>query len=268
MLNEQSMTTICGTLCYAMGIEPPEFATELNPELKAYIDETLQGKKCDRILMYNPDAVAEWVYRKYPTLTKEVAARTDIEVPLCTMMPSVTPVCFATMYSGATPAQHGIQKYEKPVLTVDTIFDALIRAGKKPVIISQNRCSVSLIFQNRPMDYFIYPNVEEEYAKAAELILKDEYDFVVVYDTKYDARMHKVGPEGIEALGELKANSRSFGWLSELVKTAWKGHDILVGWAMDHGCHEIDGDLGSHGLDMEEDLNVVHRFKIYPASEE
>ena len=265
MLNEQSMTTVCGTLCYAMGIEPPEFATEFNPELKAYIDGTLQGKKCDRILMYNPDAVAEWVYRKYPALTKEVAARTDIEVPLCTMMPSVTPVCFATMYSGATPEQHGIRKYEKPVLTVDTIFDALIRAGKKPVIISQNKCSVSMIFLNRPMDYFIYPNVEEEYAKAAEVILKDEYDFVVVYDTNYDARMHKCGPEGIEPLGELKANSRSFGWISELVKTAWKGHNTLVGWAMDHGCHEIDGDLGSHGLDMEEDLNVVHRYKIYPA---
>ena len=45
------------------------------------------------------------------------------------MLP-VTPVCFGTMYTGAQPAVHGIQKYEKPVIQIDTIFDALIRAGK------------------------------------------------------------------------------------------------------------------------------------------
>ena len=27
--------------------------------------------------------------------------------------------------------------------------------------------------------------------------------------------------------------------------------------------HEIDGDNGSHGLDMEEDLNIVHLYKGY-----
>jgi len=265
MYNEQSMTTVCGTLCYAMGIEPPEYATETNPALKAYIDEKLGGKKADRILMFNPDAVAEWIYRKYPYLTKEVQDRTEVEVPLCTVMPSVTPVCFATMYSGATPKQHGIRKYEKPVLTVDTFFDALLRAGKKPAIIAVQNCSIARIFLERGMDYYIFPNLHEEYAKAAELILRDEYDVIVFYDGSYDSRMHKVGPEGLEALADLKANSRGFAWMSELVKTAWKGHDTLVAWAMDHGCHEIDGELGSHGLDMEEDLNVVHRYQIYPA---
>ena len=39
----------------------------------------------------------------------------------------------------------------------------------------------------------------------------------------------------------------------------------LVGFAMDHGCHEIDGDAGSHGLDMEEDLTIVHLYKAYGA---
>jgi hypothetical protein len=39
--------------------------------------------------------------------------------------------------------------------------------------------------------------------------------------------------------------------------------NVLCGFAMDHGCHEIDGDNGSHGLDMEEDLNIVHLYKGY-----
>ena len=33
-----------------------------------------------------------------------------------------------------------------------------------------------------------------------------------------------------------------------------------LGFAMDHGCHEIDGECGSHGLDMPEDLNIVHSY--------
>ena len=33
----------------------------------------------------------------------------------------------------------------------------------------------------------------------------------------------------------------------------------------DHGCHEIDGECGSHGLDMEEDMNVIHFYGIKKA---
>ena len=45
-----------------------------------------------------------------------------------------------------------------------------------------------------------------------------------------------------------------------LIKEYWKGHDTLYGFAMDHGCHLIDGDCGSHGLDMPEDLNICHLY--------
>ena len=34
---------------------------------------------------------------------------------------------------------------------------------------------------------------------------------------------------------------------------------------MDHGCHEIDGGAGAHGLDMPEDINITHLYKAYPA---
>ena len=50
-----------------------------------------------------------------------------------------------------------------------------------------------------------------------------------------------------------------------LVRDNWGAHDTLMGFAMDHGCHEIDGGCGSHGLDMEEDLNIVHRYRACPA---
>ena len=115
------------------------------------------------------------------------------------------------------------------------------------------------------MDYFLYPTIEEITAKALEVILEDRYDFVVVYHGNYDAVMHRCGPESTEALGELWANDGDFALFSVLIEKYWKKHNTLVGFAMDHGCHEIDGGCGSHGLAMPEDLNIVHRYKVYRA---
>ena len=32
--------------------------------------------------------------------------------------------------------------------------------------------------------------------------------------------------------------------------------NVLYGFMPDHGCHEIDGGAGSHGLMMPEDMNI------------
>jgi len=265
MKNKYSLDTLCATLCDAIGIETPAFAAEPNGELQAYIDQAFAGQKADRVFMYNPDAIAQWVYEKYAHMFKEAKLAAEQEAPFCTVMPSVTPVCFGTMYTGAQPSVHGIQSYTKPVITIDTIFDALIRSGKKPAIVSTANDSMSKIFLEREMDYYIYDSVERVNAKAAELILADKYDFIAVYNGNYDTIMHKFGPESVEALGELRANVQAFGVFSELIKEHWQGHNTVLGFAMDHGCHEIDGGCGSHGLDMEEDLNIVHLYQAIPA---
>ena len=261
--NPTSLDTICSALLYTMGIPPLKQSAPANDKLCQYVDDTFGGKKADRIIMYNPDAVAQWIYEKYPQFCGGLKYNTDVEIPLATVMPSVTPVCFATMYTGVQPSVHGIQKYEKPVLTIDTIFDALVRAGKKVAIITAYPCSISRIFLNRPVDYYHYEegNWATVNATATELILKDEYDFIVVYNGNYDALMHKYGPESPEALAELRMNDHIFSVLCELVKKHWTNHNTLIGYAMDHGCHEIDGGAGSHGLDMPEDINIVHCYK-------
>jgi len=267
MTNPVSLDTLCAALAYAMGIEAPACAAEKNEALSAYVDKALHAKKADRIFMYNPDAIAQWIFEKYPQFFTEALKKTEVQIPFATVMPSVTPVCFGTMYTGAQPAVHGIRKYEKPVIRIDSIFDALIRAGKKPVIVAKKNCSLAHIFCEREMDYFIYSSTAEINAKAAELILQDEYDFIVVYNGNYDSRMHKTGPEAPEALGELRANVHAFAWLAAMIEKHWKQHNTLLGFAMDHGCHEIDGGCGSHGLDMDEDINITHLYRAYPAAE-
>ena len=268
--NANSLDTIAAALAYALGIEPPQHAAEKNFELANYIDKVFDGKKADRVVMYNPDAIAQWIYEKYPTFFEGVKKRTDIEIPLATVMPSVTPVCFGTMYTGAQPSVHGIQKYEKPVITIDTLFDALVRAGKKVALITYAKCSLSRIFLDRDIDYYHFEDggIEEVNAKAAEIILRDEHDFIVIYNGNYDSVMHKNGPESPKTLSELRTNCHVFSVIAEMIKNNWKHHNTLLGFAMDHGCHEIDGGCGSHGLDMSEDINIVHLYKGFAKTQE
>lgn len=268
-INETSLDTLCAALAKIIGIEPPANAAPANEALMSYAQEKLGEEKADRIFMYNPDAIAQWIYEKYPEFFTMVTSRCELSLPMRSPMPSVTPVCFGTMYTGAQPEVHGIQKYEKPVIKIDTLFDALVRAGKKVAIVAGSpRCSLANIFLEREaVDYFIMANVEEVNAKAAELIIEDKHDFILAYNGNYDATMHKNGPEANITLGELRANARTFGAFSELIKNRWKNHNTLVGFAMDHGCHEIDGHCGSHGLDMPEDINIVHLYKGYPKKE-
>ncbi|HHX72050.1 MAG TPA: hypothetical protein GX701_03860 [Clostridiales bacterium] len=264
MLNPLCLDSVCAGFAYAMGMPAPQKAQVPAEALTAYVDHHFGGEKANRVFLYHPDAVAEWIFRKYPEFLYEAMYRTELELPLQAVMPSVTPVCFGTLYTGAQPEVHGIRKYEKPVIKIDTLFDALLRAGKKPAIIADSSCSMGKIFLERDMDYFIFDSIPEITAKATELILADTYDFIAVYHGNYDSTMHKNGPEAPASLAELKANAQAFALFSELIKSHWKRHNTLVGFAMDHGCHEIDGNAGSHGLDMPEDLNIVHLYKAYP----
>ena len=264
-----SLDTVCSTLAYAFGITPPECAAPKNEDLAAYVDQIFGGRKVDRIVMYNPDAIAQWIYEKYPTYLLSATKRDCLELPLVSVMPSVTPVCFGTMYTGAQPSVHGIQKYEKPVIRIDTLFDALIRAGKKPALITYGKCSLGQIYLERNMDYYHFETggIDAVNAKAVEVLLRDEHDFILIYNGNYDSVMHKTGPESPESLAELRLNAHIFSVLCNLIETHWKHHDTLVGFAMDHGCHEIDGNCGSHGLDMPEDLNITHLYKGFPRQE-
>ncbi|MBR6531011.1 MAG: alkaline phosphatase family protein [Clostridia bacterium] len=252
------LTGVAASVSGALGVHAPESADKPLDILTSLTSD----KGIDRVFMYNPDAVALWIFEKYTDLFTPVMLNADVTLPLQTVMPSVTPVCFATMYTGATPDIHGIQSYTKPVVKTDSVFDALIRAGKKPCIVSTGNDSMSKIFLEREMDYFIVETPDEANRKALELIKEDKYDLICVYNGNYDGRMHRVGPEGEEAIAALKHNINAYEAFANAIRENWKHHKTLLGFAPDHGCHEIDGEAGSHGLMMPEDMNIIHFYKV------
>ena len=256
------ISTLCASVLDAMGLYTPDTLAPKNPVIDALKKRKIGENRIDRALIYNPDAVALWIYQKYTEKFTDAAIRSDLALPMLSVMPSVTPVCFASMYSGVMPEIHGIKKYEKPVLTVPTLFDYLIKNGKKPAIVSTEGDSISKIFLEREMDYFIYDTVDEVNKKALELIESDEYDLITIYNGNYDSTMHKHAPEGEESLAELEKNVEFYKTLVEKINSSWQQHNVFYGFCPDHGCHKVIGNFGAHGNDCEEDMNVIHFYGI------
>jgi hypothetical protein len=63
-------------------------------------------------------------------------------------------------------------------------------------------------------------------------------------------------------MNALKHNIDAYESFVDAINKKWTKHNVFYGFMPDHGCHEIDGECGSHGLDMEEDMNVIHFYGI------
>lgn len=265
--NTTPLTHLAGTFCKCMDIQPPKFATNYIAELTDYIISRTKHGKVDRVIIYNPDAISDYIFNNYADKFAKVKEHLTYVQPMLSMIPPKTPVCFASIYSGATPDQHGITKYKKPVLTIDTIFDALIRAGKKPCIVSVAEQSMDKIFRNRDMAY--YSTVDDKTAvdKAIELIKQDQYDFICVYNQEHDSVMHLSHPLSKKSLKAIDNYCDNFDRIACAVKRYWKYHDTLVGFATDHGTHRAWYGLGDHGKNIPADMNITHLYDIFPAKE-
>ena len=262
LLNSLRITQTAGTIAALLGVPGPAAADEsIRPVLKQ-AERVFGGERADRILLYNPDAVALWLYQKYTDTFTDVMVNATMAIPVLSVMPSVTPVCFASMYTGVMPEIHGIRRYEKPVLKQETLFDSLILAGKRVAIVADDGCSISRIFLERDIDYYFFDTIEEINTKAAELMTEDHYDVIVVYNGNYDSTMHKNGPEAAASMDALRANVSAYAGLVDVARRCWMGRNVVTAFLPDHGCHEIDGGCGSHGLDMPEDMHIIHFYNM------
>lgn len=257
-----SLTALCADICACANVNPPETSEKSSGILKKLCGDT----PCDRVIMYNPDAQAEWLVKKYPNIFEKVASRSRVQIEFSTVMPSVTPVCFATMYTGLFPEVHGIRKYEKPILKCETIFDSFISVGKKCAIVATEGSSIANIFLDREMDYYIIPadasGDEKAVIKGIELINEDKYDLLVIYNGMYDSVMHASSPEAEPAMEWLYHHTGAYERIYESAKTVSlkNAHKTLIGYATDHGVHTNDSGRGAHGLDIPEDIEIRHFY--------
>ena len=63
-----------------------------------------------------------------------------------------------------------------------------------------------------------------------------------------------------QQVAELKEKTKNCKLVAK-INAERQNHTVFYGFCPDHGCHEIDGGCGSHGLDMPEDLLIEEHEK-------
>ncbi len=262
--NTIPITHIAQTLADVMNIEPPKHSEGNIDELKNYILSNTKSGKIEKVLIYNPDAIGQWFVEKYADKFCKVEKYAPYKLKMLSVIPPKTPVCFASIYSGASPSVHGICRYVKPILEIDTLFDALVRAGKKPCIVSVANQSMDRIFRNRAMDYYSLDNDKSAVDMALKLIETSDYDFIAVYNQDYDSIMHITHPKSKRAIAAADKYNHYFSLLAEQVKKHWSNQDSLIAYMPDHGVHREWYLLGQHGKNITQDMNIIHFYGVMP----
>ncbi len=261
----QLITSITPTLCLLMGLDPPGLSTD------DVISEVVEAKRriigeppVEKCFIYAPDAIGDATCRDYSADFETIARLAPLQIVLSSVMPTVTPVCFTSMFTGAMPDAHGIRRYEKPIIGCDTLFDALLRVVKKVAVVAVKESSIGLIFRNRSMSYFIEDYDEQVNERVLQLFRNDSYDFVLAYNQEYDDALHRTTHRSPEALRAMRNHLKSFEQLAKSFLNLYEDSTRLVLFSPDHGAHvDPETGRGSHGLDIPEDMEVRSFWGLY-----
>jgi len=270
------LTNFAATAAAAMGLKAAPHMSAPVKELTEALQKNAGGI-IEKALFFHADAVPAYVIEKYPELFSRVRKATQLEIPVLSVMPSITPVCFAAMFSGAYPHNNGVPEYCPPILrddlvqpaiTCSTLIDLLTASGLRTAVVTcSNGCIASMLY-GRGADLYIIPDDDDEamYQKAAALIAEEDYDALFLYQLSYDYAMHAYGPEGEKALEALSKITQRFGVLSDAIRKAWKDKRVLTVFNSDHGSHATPQG-GAHGEDIPEDMEMRWFFGAFPAGE-
>lgn len=266
-MKRHTIASVTPTLAALMGARAPALS------LAAPMDELLgeAGREgiglVERCLVYCPDAIGTTAIDENPAMFDPLRLAAPHGVKLLSVFPPKTPVCFASMFTGALPESHGIRRYERRVLACDTLFDAVIRAGKRVAIATVKGSSMEVLFKQRQIDILSGADDEAVAACALELIGADRHDLIVAYHQEYDDTLHEMGLRSPEALAAMGRHVRAFTGLLEACHSSWSGRDRLALFAPDHGAHhDAATGKGDHGEDIAEDMEVTHFAGLAPAT--
>lgn len=256
----QSLDSVTPTICELMKIRLPRGATA-----QPLSDVTCKAKSktIEKTLVYAPDAIGEWLFQAYKPEFNEVIEEAPIQVRIHSMKPSYTPVCYGSMFTGMKPEEHGITKYMKPVLKVETLFDTMSEAGKKVALVAVKDCSMDLIFRERDIDYYSEKYDPEVTERVLGLLKNADYDLIVAYNQEYDDFIHRSTPTGPEAIEAFRRHIGTFKVLAGAFNKRYMKNNRVIAFLPDHGTHvDPETGKGTHGTDTPDDMEVRHFWGI------
>lgn len=245
---EYPMTCLAPTISALLGLPAPAQATESPiPAIKESVGSA------ERVAVVAPDALGVAILERWtqemPFLTSLVDRR---RVTLRAVMPTITPVNFATMVTGVVRDVHGIGAW-KDDFTCETLFDVIRAHGGKSAGVGRVGYTGSELL-GRSADLWGKAESktdDEVEALALGFAEKEEPQFIIVQLGATDDIFHRHGPSSPEVIPTLHATderlSRMVGRLTEL------GYAVIVD--ADHGQHDTEKG-GSHGTAEDVDALV------------
>ncbi|OGL44045.1 MAG: hypothetical protein A2161_16090 [Candidatus Schekmanbacteria bacterium RBG_13_48_7] len=261
---EGSIASLTPTVAKLFAADIPTLSSASPIESVLEIHERIVGSApIERCLIFCPDALGVHIWRSCMSHLDSITEFADLRIPLLSVMPPKTPVCFASMFTGGQPIDHGIMKYERPVLKCETLFDVLLRANYSIAIVAVKNSSIDLIFRERNIDYFSEQYDGEVVARTIDLIEENRHNLIVVYQQEYDDMLHKNDPFSDLCIQAVANHVRSFITIARTALNAWNGHNSAIIFASDHGAHiDSASGHGDHGMDIPEDRQLFHWYKI------
>ena len=270
---QYSIGDLTPTVCHLFGVPEPEHCGgTVIPEIADQADKLMNGEgKLQRAVLFCADALGENQRQHFSEDFELIGKTAGFRIRSASVMPSVTPVCYGTIFTGAAPCVHGIRKYEKPVIQIETLFDVFAKAGKNVAILAVNECSIDTIFRKRKVDYYSFHGSrpgeltgadQQAFEFTCRFIQEDRYDLMICYMTNYDHQMHLHGPFSPEASEQAHLAAVRFKQLQETMDKYWAHYNRALVFVPDHGGHYTDETHGGHGSDLPEDMIVNHYYRI------
>ena len=254
-LKEYSMRGIAPTVSKILRLPPLAQAT--GSAIRQIVQD-LAG--CDRVAILAPDALGEFAWLQWrnemPWLSSLHAKRSII---LHAILPSVTPVNFACMVTGAEASVHGIQK-KRDSFQCETLFDLVRAAEGKSAGIGLDGYTGDLLL-GRYADIWGNAGQDDDDADVADKVIeiadKHAPRFLITQFGVVDTLFHKYGPSSAEMIPALRDTDVRLRRVTEHLKGLGYGVILLA----DHGQHDRKNagpneKKGAHGTDSPEDCRV------------
>jgi predicted AlkP superfamily pyrophosphatase or phosphodiesterase len=252
---EFSMMDIAPTASAILGLPAPAQAKGVP------IREVVSGLTgAGRVAVLAPDGLGTYAWRLWkaemPYLSS-LHGRNSIRVR--SVMPSITPVNFATMVTGTDLAGHGVHTF-KDDFACETLFDIVRKAKAKSAGVGLDGYTGSELL-GRCADIWGNAGNGSDDAVADKIIEIAEDaapEFLIAQLGRVDDIFHQHGPSSPLVVPMLKETDARLMRLVEHLKPLRYGIVILA----DHGQHDLtepstEGLKGTHGTDSPEDCLVA-----------
>lgn len=252
MTESYDMRAVAPTVCRVLGVRPPR-RSEIGPLTE--VVETMGVQRRLVVVVIDAFGASSWVVARTETPTINALANRHL-IHIRSVMPTVTPVNFATMLTGVSPKVHLIKDREEK-LVLETVFDVLRERGRESATAARSLSSLGiLISPHADHQGLAKSNMDEEVKDLATEAIEGGVDLLWVQLLDVDDAGHQHGPlssQGVSAAGRADLH------LLEIATAAYReGYAIMV--LADHGQHmtmkEDGSGGGTHGTDADEDVYV------------